>query len=598
MAYNINLTSGNLLTTIPDGTVNSTATPLTLIGKNYANYGQFLDTNFVKLLENFNNITEPTNALEGQIWWDSGGAGGNLKVLSGTDWRTIASVSSSSSQPEYAVTGAGWWDTVNSQLSIYDGSAWILVGPAFTSTGGNITPQTITDSSAVSHNVLSIYIGDQLISTISKDAAFSPNPPIAGFDQIKRGFNLSTTYDYKFVGNATNAEKLGNIAATNYARNDQDSTFLGVVVVNNANGLKVGTANNFIISQSGTTSILYNNVIDADTKIRANVGGAPFDAIIINGAYGSTTIANLQTSGAFETTGYIRTIQGSEATSNATGAIRVVGGIGLTGNIFTSNSIQANGNIRALGNITTASIVQASGGLQSTPIGNATASSAAFTTVSATGAISGVSVAVTGAFTGATLTTTGNTASGNVNATANVVATDAAFAARYLYANGAPILSNWLPPGVIVLWSGSIASIPVGWALCNGSNGTPDLRNLFVVGAGSTYAVGASGGSADAITVSHSHTATTADPGNFITGSVDSLTQGGGGSVFTNPTGVFNLSGSTPAAALSYNPGGLQPTLNILAGSHTHSVTVNATGSSGTNANLPPYYALAYIMKL
>jgi len=98
------------------------------------------------------------------------------------------------------------------------------------------------------------------------------------------------------------------------------------------------------------------------------------------------------------------------------------------------------------------------------------------------------------------------------------------------------------------------------------------------------------GGSKNSVVVSHSHTASTSNPGSFISGTVDSLTQGGGGSVFTNATGVFSLSGSTPTAALSYNPGGgLQPTLNISAGGHTHSVTVDSSGVSGVGANLQPY---------
>jgi len=353
MAYNILLTSGNLLTTIADGTVNTTSTPLTLVGKNYANYGQILNTNYVRLLENFNDDNEPTNGLEGQLWWDSAGTGGNLKVLTGTDWRTIGSITANAAAPQYPVTGAGWWDTVNSQLGIYNGSDWVVVGPAFTSTGGSVTPEQITDNTDIAHNVLAVNIGVTRIGIISKDSTFTPQSVITGFPTIKPGFQLAAGTDYKFQGNATNSEKLGDIVAANYARNDVDSFFTGVVVVNNANGLKVGTANNFIVSQSGTTSILFNNVNNADTKIRSNTGGVPFDAITINGVYGSTTIANLQTTGAFETSGYIRTSVGTEATSNATGAIRVVGGIGLTGNIFTSNSIQANGNITVLGNIST-----------------------------------------------------------------------------------------------------------------------------------------------------------------------------------------------------------------------------------------------------
>jgi len=79
------------------------------------------------------------------------------------------------------------------------------------------------------------------------------------------------------------------------------------------------------------------------------------------------------------------------------------------------------------------------------------------------------------------------------------------------------VLANGVPSGAIMLWSGSIASIPSGWLLCNGSSGTPDLRSRFVVGAGTTYAVAATGGSADATLVSHTHTATVTDPGHFHT---------------------------------------------------------------------------------
>lgn len=162
-----------------------------------------------------------------------------------------------------------------------------------------------------------------------------------------------------------------------------------------------------------------------------------------------------------------------------------------------------------------------------------------------------------------------------------------------------------LPYGTILMWSGTIATVPVGWNLCDGTNGTPDLTNKFIIGANAdamstatTDITGVStstGGTKDAIVVSHNHSLT--DPGDFISASVDSLTQGGGGSVFQNATGDFSLSGTTPTAALSYSPGGsLQPTLNLSAGSHVH--TVSTEGSTGTNQNLPPFYALAYIMKI
>jgi microcystin-dependent protein len=131
--------------------------------------------------------------------------------------------------------------------------------------------------------------------------------------------------------------------------------------------------------------------------------------------------------------------------------------------------------------------------------------------------------------------------------------------------------------GMIMLWSGSIASVPSGWALCNGSNGTPDLRNRFVVGAGSTYAVDATGGSADAIVVSHTHTIT--DPGHFHTTTAADT---------TNQDRIQQGTETERGAVMN----------NINSNTKTTGITVNSAGSSGTNANLPPYYALAYIMKL
>jgi hypothetical protein len=142
-----------------------------------------------------------------------------------------------------------------------------------------------------------------------------------------------------------------------------------------------------------------------------------------------------------------------------------------------------------------------------------------------------------------------------------------------------PILQNasatatTISTGLIAIWSGATGSIPSGWTLCNGTNGTPDLRNSFIIGAGSTYAVGATGGSADSIVVSHTHTIT--DPGHthslVSTGSATSLP-------------IVSSAGSTAGTG-------------VTTASATTGITNQSTGVSGTNANLPPYYALAFIMK-
>ena len=133
-----------------------------------------------------------------------------------------------------------------------------------------------------------------------------------------------------------------------------------------------------------------------------------------------------------------------------------------------------------------------------------------------------------------------------------------------------------MPSGGIILWSGSAATIPTGWLLCNGSSSTPDLRDRFVVGAGSTYAVNATGGSANAVVVSHTHTLT--DPGHNHTISVNNQSN-----VNDSTSGGDNRP-STGSSTLTTN-------------SNTTGITMATAGVSGTNANLPPYYALCYIMK-
>ena len=152
-----------------------------------------------------------------------------------------------------------------------------------------------------------------------------------------------------------------------------------------------------------------------------------------------------------------------------------------------------------------------------------------------------------------------------------------------------PILQNAptatpssVPTGAIILWSGSLGSIPTGFVICDGTNSTPDLRDRFIVGAGSTYSVAATGGSTDAIVVTHNHTAT---------------------SVVTDPTHQHTTltAGTlgTPIQGFAMGTGHNTPDFNTQSASTgiTVATTNTSAGTSGTNANLPPYYALAYIMK-
>ena len=151
-----------------------------------------------------------------------------------------------------------------------------------------------------------------------------------------------------------------------------------------------------------------------------------------------------------------------------------------------------------------------------------------------------------------------------------------------------PVWGSGFPSGGIIMWSGTIATIPSGWLLCNGSNGTPDLRNRFIIGAfqdttgvAYTTVTGAdtqTGGTKDAIVVSHTHTATVTDPGHTHNYGQSERTQVG------NDNGVAYDSEPSSAFATSSSTTGI-------------TVSNSTTGSSGTNQNLPPYFALAFIMK-
>lgn len=162
------------------------------------------------------------------------------------------------------------------------------------------------------------------------------------------------------------------------------------------------------------------------------------------------------------------------------------------------------------------------------------------------------------------------------------------------------LISSAIPAGIISMWSGASNAIPTGYALCDGSNSTPDLRNRFVIGAGSTYAVGSTGGSADAINVSHTHTASITDSGHnhqmfetYLASSSSSRNSDltNSSSVAKYTTGGTDYAYCTRAGTGTADVGATSTSTTGI------SVSNSTEGSSATDANLPPYYALCYIMK-
>jgi len=268
------------------------------------------------------------------------------------------------------------------------------------------------------------------------------------------------------------------------------------------------------------------------------------------------TLTSLNVSGSIAASGGLNGTLSTAAQPNIT-SVGTLTSLAVSGGITGTLSTAAQPNITSVGTLTSLAV---SGGI------TGTLSTAAQPNITAVGTLSSLSVSGTSTLAG---TVTAPTAA---NGTSNTQVATTAFVANSL--------TTVIPSGVIVMWSGSVASIPAGWFLCNGGNSTPDLRDRFVVGAGSTYSPTATGGSANAVVVSHTHTATSVvtDPGHAHSYNAPSGTDDGGfsGSV------VDNIISATTGTAVT----GI-----------TVSTTVASTGSSGTNANLPPYYALAYIMK-
>ena len=254
MAYTINLTDGSIFATVSDGTIN-TSSSMILVGKNYAGYGDFLDENFIHLLENGSNTSAPGAPLTGQLWWDS--ANDLMKVYTGTAFKTISAATASASAPTGNVTGDIWFDTTNQQLKVWNGSAFILVGPASSSgqgTSGAIV-NTIEDSVGNDHVVIQMYVANTIVSMVSKDSSFTPAVGIAGFATIDPGIQMSTAVtNAQFVGTAANASLLDGLDSTSFLRSDASDTTSGTLGIINDSGLTVGLDQDAKISVTLATS--------------------------------------------------------------------------------------------------------------------------------------------------------------------------------------------------------------------------------------------------------------------------------------------------------------------------------------------------------
>lgn len=294
MAYKINNTFGTLLVTLADGTIDTATTDITLIGKGYAGFGERLNENLVKLLENFNNTTAPSNKIQGQLWFDQ--TNKQLNVYTGAKFKPVGSTTNSTTQPTNSVQGDLWFDTANTQLYVHTGTAWTLIGPTTISGSGvtQMVSEVVQDNTGVNRSILKMVTQDTVVGIVS-NLAFTPSSSetngaaliTAGFSTVAQGVQLSSSVSSaKFRGTATDSDKVGGVAAANFLRSDENDTTSGSLGILNDSGLTLGAGSDVTMSMTGDNLTIANVTSNGDIIFTVNDGGATKEALRITGSTG------------------------------------------------------------------------------------------------------------------------------------------------------------------------------------------------------------------------------------------------------------------------------------------------------------------------
>ena len=298
MAYKINNTFGTLLVTLADGTIDTATTDLTLFGKGYAGFGEKLNENFVKTLENFNNTTAPVNKIQGQLWFDQ--TNKQINVYTGAKWKPVGSTTNSTTSPTNAVQGDLWFDTANNQLYVYTGSAWTLIGPTSIAGSGvtQVVTETVQDNTGVFRSILKLVTQDTVVGVVS-NLAFTPSSSetngaaliAAGFATVAQGIQLSSTVsNAKFRGTATDSDALGGVAVANFLRSDQNDSTTGHLEILNDNGLRIGAGSDIEMTMTGDDFTIANVTENGDIKFTVNDGGVTTSVLTMHGDTGDVRI--------------------------------------------------------------------------------------------------------------------------------------------------------------------------------------------------------------------------------------------------------------------------------------------------------------------
>ena len=327
MSYTITKTDGTTITQIVDGSVDQTSTDLTLIGKNLAGYGIFINENLVKLLENFASTSQPSYPLTGQLWFDT--TQNRLKVYDGNAFKVSGGTIVSKTPPSSIASGDIWIDSTRQQLYFNDGLSTKLAGPIYTATQGitGFNSEDIIDTVGVNHTILKLYVAQSLLGIFSKDS-FTPGSTIAGFTgSISTGFNVSTLAGVKFSVSASQADSLlasdGTArTAANFLSTLDDSATTGTISIQNSVPLVLGEGASTEIN--ATTSIF---------QIKSNTSNQNFGVNLLSGSGLSTAFfinATTQRMGIYT--------ELPTATLDVNGDARIRGSLTVEGNLTSVNT--------------------------------------------------------------------------------------------------------------------------------------------------------------------------------------------------------------------------------------------------------------------
>lgn len=291
MSYTLYKTNGTFLTTVADGSLDTT-TDLTFVGKNYSGYGVTVNQDLVKLLENFAGKLQPTKSLTGQLWYDS--VNSRLKVNTGGYYKPVANIESSNSEPSNAVKADFWYDESVGKLKFFDGTNYIVIGPQITGATANnlVEYASITDDGGNAHNVLLHNVqtvnGTKVTVAITSPAEFivnSSEPLKSSFFTVKKGMTLSGTGHLTGVG--SNNFVMWGDASNSLKINGYQSSDLVLQATPQVSGKLVSTtdlgveinATTRLRNDGNGGSVLANLNSGNVLSLQVNIGGGLVDVI-------------------------------------------------------------------------------------------------------------------------------------------------------------------------------------------------------------------------------------------------------------------------------------------------------------------------------